>query len=105
APPRPALKRSDAARAEEHFLPTGPFAILPLTGRRSSIVWTEDKQSAERIVALPDDLFRDELERRFGLHLGDIALAGPRRVHPLGLTVARAFVADRLALVGDAAHV
>jgi 2-octaprenyl-6-methoxyphenol hydroxylase len=100
-----AHERDHGGRAEEHFLPAGPFAILPLTGRRSSIVWTEDKQTAERIVALPDDLFRDELEQRFGLHLGDIALAGPRRVHPLGLTVARAFVADRLALVGDAAHV
>src|SRR5580704_11203575 len=100
-----AHERDHGGRAEEHFLPAGPFAILPLTGRRSSIVWTEDKQTAERIVALPDNLFRDELEQRFGLHLGDIALAGPRRVHPLGLTVARAFVADRLALVGDAAHV
>src|ERR1700719_1308153 len=75
-----AHERDHDGRAEEHFLPGGPFAILPLVGRRSSIVWTEDKQTAERIVALPDDLFRDELERRFGLHLGDIALAGPRRV-------------------------
>ena len=100
-----AHERDHGGRAEEHFLPAGPFAILPLTGRRSSIVWTEDKQTAERIAALPDDLFHDELERRFGLHLGDITLAGPRRVHPLGLTVARAFVAERLALVGDAAHV
>jgi 2-octaprenyl-6-methoxyphenol hydroxylase len=100
-----AHERDHGGRAEEHFLPAGPFAILPLTGRRSSIVWTEDKQTAERIAALPDDLFHDELERRFGLHLGDITLAGPRRVHPLGLTVARTFVAERLALVGDAAHV
>jgi 2-octaprenyl-6-methoxyphenol hydroxylase len=98
-------ERDHGGRAEEHFLPAGPFAILPLKGRRSSIVWTEAEHEAARIVALADDLFQDELERRFGLHLGDIALAGPRRVHPLGLTVARAFVAERLALVGDAAHV
>jgi 2-octaprenyl-6-methoxyphenol hydroxylase len=100
-----AHERDHGGRAEEHFLPAGPFAILPLTGRRSSIVWTEEAREAERIVALPDDLFHEELEQRFGLHLGDIAVEGPRRVHPLGLTVARAFVAERLALVGDAAHV
>jgi len=100
-----AHERDHDGRAEEHFLPAGPFAILPLKGRRSSIVWTEEEDAAERIVALPDELFHDELERRFGLHLGEISLAGPRRAYPLGLTVARAFVADRLALVGDAAHV
>ena len=100
-----AHERDHGGRAEEHFLPAGPFAILPLTGRRSSIVWTEGAREAARIVALPDDLFHEELEQRFGLHLGDIAVEGPRRVHPLGLTVARAFVAERLALVGDAAHV
>jgi 2-octaprenyl-6-methoxyphenol hydroxylase len=100
-----AHERDHGGRAEEHFLPAGPFAILPLSGRRSSIVWTEAAREAARIVALPDDLFHEELEQRFGLHLGDIAVEGPRRVHPLGLTVARAFVAERLALVGDAAHV
>ena len=100
-----AHERDHGGRAEEHFLPAGPFAILPLKGRRSSIVWTEEAGEAERIVALPDDLFHAELEQRFGLHLGDIAVEGPRRVHPLGLTVARSFVAERLALVGDAAHV
>jgi 2-octaprenyl-6-methoxyphenol hydroxylase len=100
-----AHERDHGGRAEEHFLPAGPFAILPLTGRRSSIVWTEEAREAERIVALPDDLFHAELEERFGLHLGDITAEGPRHVHPLGLTVARAFVAERLALVGDAAHV
>src|SRR5229473_2084046 len=98
-------ERDHHGRAEEHFLPAGPFAILPLTGRRSSIVWTETTPEAARIVALPDDGFHAELERRFGLHLGEIAAQGPRGIHPLGLSVARAFVADRLALLGDAAHV
>ena len=100
-----AHERDHDGRAEEHFLPAGPFAILPLKGRRSSIVWTEESATAERMIALPDELFHGELEQRFGLHLGEISLAGPRRAYPLGLTVARAFVADRLALVGDAAHV
>jgi 2-octaprenyl-6-methoxyphenol hydroxylase len=105
-----AHERDHHGRAEEHFLPAGPFAILPLTrdaavGHRSSIVWTEQAQEAARLVALPDAEFHAELERRFGLRLGEIAAVGPRRVLPLGLSVARAFIADRLALVGDAAHV
>ncbi len=100
-----AHERDHNGRAEEHFLPGGPFAILPLRNRRSSIVWTEHTADATRFVALPDAEFRDELEKRFGLHLGEITLAGPRRAYPLGLWVARSFVAERLALVGDAAHV
>jgi 2-octaprenyl-6-methoxyphenol hydroxylase len=100
-----AHERDHDGRAEEHFLPAGPFAILPLKGRRSSIVWTEAAREAERIVALPDDEFHAELERRFGLKLGDIEAVGPRRAYPLGLAVARSFVAGRVALVGDAAHV
>jgi 2-octaprenyl-6-methoxyphenol hydroxylase len=100
-----AHERDHGGRAEEHFLPAGPFAMLPLKGRRSSIVWTEQAAEAERIVALPDAAFHDELERRFGLKLGDIEAIGPRRAYPLGLSVARSFVAERLALVGDAAHV
>jgi 2-octaprenyl-6-methoxyphenol hydroxylase len=100
-----AHERDHHGRAEEHFLPAGPFAILPLKGKRSSIVWTEEKRAAERIVALPDNGFHAELERRFGLKLGDIQVAGPRRAYPLGLSMARSFIAERLALIGDAAHV
>ena len=98
-------ERDHEGRAQEHFLPAGPFAVLPLTGRRSSIVWTEATKDAECIVALPDAEFHTELERRFGLRLGDIATVGPRHVLPLGLWVARSFAKERLALVGDAAHV
>ena len=97
--------RDHHGRAEEHFLPAGPFAILPLKGRRSSIVWTETAVAAERIMALPDAAFHAELEQRFKLNLGDIKVIGARRCHPLGFFVARSFVADRIALVGDAAHV
>jgi 2-octaprenyl-6-methoxyphenol hydroxylase len=98
-------ERDHEGRAEEHFLPAGPFAILPLTGHRSSIVWTEKADEAERIVALPDNEFHDELEKRFGLQLGDLKVTGARRAFPLGLFTARAFIAERIALVGDAAHI
>jgi len=67
-------------------------------------VWTEDAAEAERIIALGDADFHAELEKRFGLHLGDIRVVGPRRAFPLGFSVARSFIADRVALVGDAAH-
>ena len=100
-----AHEREHQGRAEEHFLPAGPFAILPLTGKRSSIVWTEETREAERIVALPDEEFHAELEKRFGLHLGDIEVVGARRAFPLGLFTARSFIAERLALIGDAAHI
>jgi 2-octaprenyl-6-methoxyphenol hydroxylase len=100
-----AHERDHEGRAIEHFLPAGPFAVLPLTGRRSSIVWTEESAEAARIVALPDAAFHAELERRFGLELGDIEVVGPRRAYPLGFALARSFVGERLALIGDAAHV
>lgn len=90
--------------AEEHFLPSGPFAILPLKGNRSSLVWTERTADADQLVAADDLVFEEELERRFGHKLGTIKPVGPRRAFPLGLTLARAFVAPRLALAGDAAH-
>ena len=100
-----AHERDHQGRAEEHFLPAGPFAILPLTGKRSSLVWTEARAEAERIVALPVDEFHRELEKRFGLHLGELRAEGKPRAFPLGYFVARSFIAERLALVGDAAHV
>jgi len=100
-----AHERPHEGRAEEHFLPSGPFAILPLTGNRASIVWTETRREAEHVMALSDDDFLYELEKRFGLHLGDLKLAGPRRAFPLGLFTARSFIGERLALVGDAAHI
>jgi 2-octaprenyl-6-methoxyphenol hydroxylase len=98
-------ERDHGGRAEEHFLPAGPFAILPLTGRRSSLVWTETRAEAQRIVALGAEEFHAELERRFGLHLGEIKVLDQPHAFPLSYFVARSFIAERLALIGDAAHV
>jgi 2-octaprenyl-6-methoxyphenol hydroxylase len=98
-------ERDHHGRAEEHFLPAGPFAILPLTGRRSSLVWTEKRAEAGRIVALGEEEFHRELERRFGLHLGEIKALDKPRAFPLSYFIARSFIGERLALVGDAAHV
>ena len=98
-------ERDHQGRAEEHFLPAGPFAILPLTGNRSSLVWTEKRAQAARIVALPDEEFHGELEQRFGLHLGEVKALDKPRAFPLGYFVARSFIGERLALIGDAAHV
>ncbi len=91
--------------AYEHFRPAGPFAILPLTGNRASLVWTEATHDAERIVASDDEDFTTELTKRFGEELGWVRAEGPRRVYPLGLSIAKSFRARRLALIGDAAHV
>lgn len=97
-------ERPHNGQAEEHFLPSGPFAILPLKGNRSSLVWTEPEEAAEKLINGDDLVFEMELERRFGHRLGAIKTDGDRRAFPLGLTLARDFVQDRLALVGDAAH-
>ena len=102
-------ERPHGGRAEEHFLPSGPFAILPLAsdekgGNRSSIVWTERTADAERLVAEDELVFEAELETRFGLKLGEIRVLDRPRAWPLGLTLARDFVRPRFALAGDAAH-
>lgn len=99
-----AHSKPHGGKAVQHFLPAGPFAILPLKGDRSSIVWTEDKERAREILALDETAFLAELANRFGPRLGEIAVAGPVQSFPLDFQLARSFVADRLALIGDAAH-
>ncbi len=90
--------------AHQFFMPPGPLAILPLTGNRSSIVWSERTEAAERINALPQADYLQVLRPRFGDFLGDIRIAGDRFTYPLNLTIANSFIGDRMALVGDAAH-
>lgn len=95
-------ERPHAGRAIQHFLPGGPFAILPMKGNRSCVTWSEDEHEAARILALDDAGFLAELERRFGHRLGALELAGPRAGWPLAMHLARELIAPRFALVGDA---
>lgn len=90
--------------AQEFFLPAGPFAILPMTGNRASLVWTEKHETADALMGLDDKRFAAEIAHRFGTMLGATQPVGPRWSYPLGLHLARSYTADRLALVGDAAH-
>jgi 2-octaprenyl-6-methoxyphenol hydroxylase len=100
-----AHERPHAGIAVEHFLPAGPFAILPMTGNRSSIVWTENAALAPHLMKLPDPEFAEELRSRFGDFLGAIEPVGPRWAYPLSLMQAERYTARRLALIGEAAHV
>ena len=90
--------------AHQFFMPTGPLAILPLTGNRSSIVWSETEANATAFNALSDAEYLTMLRPRFGNFLGEISLAGARFSYPLALSITDRLVADRTALVGDAAH-
>ena len=90
--------------AKEHFLPGGPFALLPMTERRSSMVWTERAAIAEAMMALDEGEFEAEIRGRAGDHLGEVSVTGPRWRHPLGLSNAERYIDRRLVLVGDAAH-
>ncbi|MEZ5776793.1 MAG: FAD-dependent monooxygenase [Paracoccaceae bacterium] len=99
-----AHERGHDGIAHQFFMPSGPLAILPLKGNRSSIVWSEADAQARAIAALDDDDFLAVLRPRFGDFLGRIELAGGRFTYPLNLTLATSYIAPRLALVGDAAH-
>ncbi len=92
-------------RAIQHFLPAGPFAMLPLQGGyRSSVTWSEKASEAKRILTLDDEAFLDEVDRRVAGRLGAVTLDGPRKSWPLETHLARSYIAPRVALVGDAAH-
>ena len=92
-------------RAEEHFTPSGPFAVLPLPGNRSSIVWVKAMQEGQRLHKLSPEDFAAELQEQLGNHLGKITLIGRQQGYPLSMLFAKALHGPRLALVGDAAHV
>jgi 2-octaprenyl-6-methoxyphenol hydroxylase len=99
-----AHERPHQGRAEEHFLPGGPFAILPMLGNHSSLVWTEPTEVAKRLVAGGPLVLDAELKRRVGRRLGAISLVDQPRTFPLGLRIARSFIGQRFALAGDSAH-
>lgn len=99
-----AHERPHEGVAYEHFLPSGPFAILPMTGNRSSLVWTEKENVAPRMLELPEDAFNAEVSRRFGAHLGATEIVGPRWSYPLRFHLARSMIRPRFALAGDTAH-
>ncbi len=103
-----AHERPHCGRAVQHFLPAGPFALLPLPDRdglhRSSIVWTEDERLARTLLGLPEPEIVAAVEQRSGPELGAVRLLTPLSAHPLALGLARAYRAERLALIGDAAH-
>ncbi|MEZ5773534.1 MAG: FAD-dependent monooxygenase [Hyphomicrobiaceae bacterium] len=91
--------------AVQHFLPAGPFAILPLPGGlTSSLVWSERTETAERMMRLGDGDFLAEVAQRFGGRRGEITLEGPRMSWPLEMHMSRSFVGPRIALLGDAAR-
>lgn len=91
--------------AYQHFRPSGPFASLPLPGNRSSLVWTETTDNARNYLAMDNDALAAEIETVMGSTLGAVTLEEKLQGFPLRLQIARDFVAPRLALVGDAAHV
>ena len=97
-------ERPHLGAAHELFLASGPFAILPMTGNRSSIVWTERSDQAPAFVALDDAAFLGEVLQRFGDQWGALTLEGPRWSYPLSMHLAMSYVAPRFALAGDAAH-
>jgi 2-octaprenyl-6-methoxyphenol hydroxylase len=98
------LERPHEGVAHEYFLPGGPFAILPLTDNRASLVWTESRSRGAALKAARPEVFHAHLQRRFGDFLGEAKVEGPVFTYPLSLQIAERFVAPRAALLGDAAH-
>jgi 2-octaprenyl-6-methoxyphenol hydroxylase len=99
-----AMEQDHAGVAHEYFLPSGPFAILPLTGRRASLVWTETHARAAALKTARPEVVEAHLARRFGEFLGKVRLDGPRFVYPLSLQLSERMHSPRIALLGDAAH-
>lgn len=97
-------ERPHDAVAHEYFLPAGPFAILPLKGERSNIVWAEPRAAAEVLLKMDERDFIAELRQRFGDFLGELSLEGPRFGYPLSLQLAERMIDQRVVLAGDSAH-
>lgn len=91
--------------SSEFHTPTGPFTLVPLKGRQSSLVWVQEPGEAERLHGLDDDTLALEIERRAASILGRMRVLGKRQLYPLGGLTARTVAANRCALVGEAAHV
>ena len=98
------LERPHGGVAHEFFLPSGPFAILPLTDQRASLVWTESDSRAAALKAARPEVFHAHLQRRIGEHLGEARVEGPVFTYPLSLQLAAQLSGPRVALLGDAAH-
>jgi len=98
------LERPHHGVAYEFFLPSGPFAILPLTADRASLVWTESVRRGAALKAARPEIFHAHLQRRFGEAVGEARVEGPVFTYPLGLQLAERLTASRVALLGDAAH-
>jgi len=90
--------------AFQRFLPTGPLAMLPMTDNLCSIVWSAENSEADRLTGMDDVAFLEALNLTFGPMLGRIVEAGDRAAFPLKGQLAKHFVRQRVALVGDAAH-
>ena len=90
--------------AWQYFLPSGPLAVLPMTGKRSCIVWTEQNTNAKAINLFDETKYTKILAARLGNFLGKFKIIGERYTYPLELSIADRFIDERLALIGDAAH-
>ncbi|MEM7472843.1 MAG: UbiH/UbiF/VisC/COQ6 family ubiquinone biosynthesis hydroxylase [Pseudomonadota bacterium] len=97
-------ERPHGGLAHQFFMPAGPLAILPLTGNRSAIVWAEETARAKALSSMNDADFIKALRPAFGDFLGELHVIGTRYRYPLNLTETDRLVAERVALVGDAAH-
>jgi len=90
--------------AWQYFMPSGPLAVLPMTGKRSCIVWTEQNANAKAINLFDETRYTKILAARLGNFLGKFKIIGDRHTYPLELSIADQFIDERLALIGDAAH-
>ncbi|MEO1400337.1 MAG: FAD-dependent hydroxylase [Cyanobacteria bacterium J06635_1] len=97
-------EKSHQHTAYEKFWPSGPFAILPISGNRCQIVWTTPHEEAKEMLALPREAFMAELKHRYGSDMGDLTMLSEPLMFPVRLMQSRQYVKPRLALVGDAAH-